>query len=316
MQYYNLVASCLNGQGNKVQDLLDIDSEAKLTNYLPEALRIWALALHKFESTERISKVPFHLIEKVKLYALDGVVVADLLNILPKIRKPELEIFSLYYLSVHLFDDIVEDPAKFHSKFNYNKKLSLDLQHRATGMSFILHILAAISKVLHENPEIYSATAALRIEKEFVESLSRQAIFFTREKELSSLPTEVLTIKQRQVSGEATSFLAVALQLEKRYGEKVAKYLKKSLFYLGSLTQFTDDIRDYDKDKISGNMNLLSSMESYYGLEARRKFVGWYLKEEDLMLEEIKKSKLDLDVTLLKAIPWHPFFLKPLSPNI
>jgi hypothetical protein len=87
------------------------------------------------------------------------------------------------------------------------------------------------------------------------------------------------------------------------------------LYYLGSLTQFTDDLRDYADDVEKNNANLFVSMKNEYGDGAVGMYVDWYVKEEKLMSEEIQKSKLNLDYGLVSCIPWYPYFYNKYLPK-
>lgn len=101
----------------KIYPLISDQMKARLDEYTRESINIWNSAMKKIKLFEDKSGIPFKLINEKKNYALDGVIVADLLHIKPQLRKPALEIFVIYYLAVHLFDDLVEDPKKFYSKF-------------------------------------------------------------------------------------------------------------------------------------------------------------------------------------------------------
>jgi len=144
----------------------------------------------------------------------------------------------------------------------------------------------------------------------FINSLVKQLKYFALEKNKNMKPEEILKIKQRKVSGEATSFIADALMINKFFDNKRCLYIKRALYYLGSLTQFTDDLRDYKKDKNTGNANLLIFMENFYKNKARDKFAEWYVLEENLMMKEFYKSGIQIDERVIKAIPWHPFFYR------
>jgi len=126
---------------------------------------------------------------------------------------------------------------------------------------------------------------------------------------------KVFDIKQHRVSGEATAFIADCLQIDSRYDQKTYKHLRKALYYLGALTQFTDDLRDYSDDIEKNNANLFVSMKNEYGNGARDMYVDWYIKEEKLMSEEMQKSKLNLDHGLVSCIPWYPYFYNKNLPN-
>lgn len=303
------------GRSIEVGEAIPNKIKAKFYSYAPEAREIWDAALCAFATIEDKTKTPYRLNEKPKIYALDGIVVADSLGISKTQRFAALQIFSIYYLAVHLLDDLIEDPTKFRSKFSTAAKNDVDLYLDAIGVSFILHATMSASRILSLSgccaPEVI-----VKIGQKFTESLAKQIRYFTLEKGKNMTPEKILEIKQHCVSGEATSFIADCLQLDNHYGESRYRHIKKALKHLGSLTQFTDDLRDYHKDIENGNANLLISMEGHYGANAQDTFMTWYLREERLMAEELVKAKFVPNDNLISAIPWHPFFMKHLSAQL
>lgn len=262
----------------------------RLASYVPLANKIWAGAMKQLSRNEKETKTPFTFNKEPKLYALDGVAIAGTLGL--KDVSTGLTIFSIYYLCAHMYDDIVEDQKKFHSKFVYKNML----EENALGISFFLHALSVVVSITND----------FTIIKIFLESLAAQTLCFTQEKDKKFSPREVFELKERKINGILTSFLADCLCLHD-------VHIKKGLYYLGSLTQFTDDIRDYEEDKQNGNANLLISMENHFGkVRANERYVQWYKKEEKRMEKEFHKSGID-NLEIIKAIPWHPFSLKHLT---
>ena len=117
-------------------------------------------------------------------------------------------------------------------------------------------------------------------------------------------------VRAGQVSGVATSMIADILCLQDTFNHKIATNLKQALYYLGSLTQFTDDLRDYAVDLAIGNANLMAGLETSFGRNAQEKFKQWYISEEEKMLEAFQNSGLVLDTAIVRAIPWYPSLIR------
>lgn len=294
------------GRGLEVGNYIDFDVKQKIISYVPEAKRIWFASMELFSKIENLTKTPFPLKKTDNLYALDGIIVAEELGINSDKRYYGLQLFSIYYLCVHLLDDLIEDQNKFESLFIYSKDSLYSNKIEATGLSFIMNAILSVSFIL-KNEKTENINKLINI---FVRSLTKQIKYFSMEKNKKMKPKEILKIKQREVSGEATSFIAEALSINHFFNHKEYIHIKKALYYLGSLTQFTDDLRDYRKDKNSGNANLLIFMENYYKDKAKDKFVEWYVSEEDLMMKEFYKAGVLMDEKVIKAIPWHPYFFR------
>lgn len=138
--------------------------------------------------------------------------------------------------------------------------------------------------------------------------------YFIAEKNPIMRPEEVLKIKQRYVSGEATSFIIESLKVVGMNFYEKESNLKKALFWMGSLTQFTDDLRDLENDRKKGNLNLIIAIErELKNIEGvKKKWAKMYVKEEQKMVSCLELSKIS-DIEIFKAIPWHPFFMKHLA---
>lgn len=312
-QTKNFVKKCvlftLDGHNKEIGNIIPEKIKTKIYSYIPEAREIWDTTINTFKTIENKIETPFNLKENPKLYALDGIIIADSLGIPREERFVALQVFSIYYLAVHLFDDLIEDPAKFGSKFSITTKDEIELHLKAAGVSFSFHIIMTIYQMLISNNK-YKPKEINEISQKFVEILAKQIRYFALEKRKDMTPEKTLEIKQHCVSGEATSFIADCILEGIHYNKQKFKHIKKALFYLGSLTQFTDDLRDYKEDKKNNNANLLISMEKQNETNARNEFINWYLLENKLMLDEIKKTKLTIDNELISIIPWYPLFLK------
>lgn len=279
-----------------------------LEKCIPEAKNVWDLAMKKMSETEDALNAVLRLNEKPKLYALDAIAVFKELNI-NKIQRDKIaQLFALYYLAVHLFDDAVEDTEKLRRKFNYNGNVPKANHVSALIASFSLNLDLCFSRILGQvNP--LSLSNFLR---QVNTSLSKQFRYFMIEKNRSLTTKETLEAKQHCVSGESTAFM---IECMKAVGVKLGKNekeLRKALYYLGSLTQFTDDFRDLGEDRVNKNLNLIVSMEKEFGkAKAIKVFSEMYLKEEKLMVSHLKKAGI-ANIEIFKSIPWHPFFMKHL----
>jgi hypothetical protein len=301
------------GELREIEKYIPKEILTKLYSYVPEAKRIWKNAIKIFENTEKETEIPYHLVEKSKLYALDGVVCGEILGISMEKRSAPLMAFAIYYLSVHLYDDLIEDPDKFLSKFLYLGESSPKDRIRPMCVSFALHSSIAASRAIGYLNNYSDSESQLIFIQKFMKSLAMQIKYFAKEKKVDITPEETLEIKEHCVSGEATGFLTDCFKTVYPQSDDFYADLKTILKKLGSLTQFTDDLRDYGKDRITENANLLISMEEKWGVGAKKHFAEWYLKEEQEMLSELNKAGLDKSAGLICAIPWHPFFMKHLA---
>lgn len=313
-KYVSLFNLVIANQDEQIPRYFPEDVISKFASLVSEAEDIWSSSLSFVYRAEEITGFPFHLNEKPRLYALDGIVVADALGIPPAMRASPIQAFCLYYLSVHLIDDFIEDISKFTSAFTYSgadKHIPTSIDVNASIVGFILHVNMAITSILQGASGIFSPDTIIKLQELVARSLASQTKYFLLEKDLSLTPKDVLEIKQRRVSGEATSLIADFLQVEKILGHSGSVHIKEALRSLGSLTQFTDDVRDYEEDKTNGNSNLLLSMEKSYNRCAVQKLVEWYIEEENKMIKMLQSCELSINEEQFLTIPWYPFFLKP-----
>lgn len=284
--------------------------KAELVKLVPNSKKIWKDAIQQLRRDGRKLKLPYKFRSDPKTYALDGLIIARALGIPDERSSLPLQIFCLFYLSVHIIDDLVEDHAKFRSHFTVaDKRRSSqgETVKEVLPFSYTLNVLLSIYRMLMENScyaknsdEIFSSIAT---------SLGSFTHFFLLErKELP--PRKIFQIKERGVSGVATSMIADILCLKDIFSHKIATNLKQALYYLGSLTQFTDDLRDYTVDLAIGNANLMAGLETAFGKNAHEKFKRWYSNEEEKMLEAFQNSGLDLDTGIMRAIPWYPSLIR------
>ncbi len=303
----SLVAIAINSP-DKVAVNLDSRISTQIRGSLPLSIDIWDVVARTVEKVEKKVSLPFHLHHDKKFYALDPILVGAAFGFDASEIKPILALFTLYYLEVHLIDDLIEDQGKFYSKFK-NGDCNTDGSFKAASSLFTLVFNLASTELIRAM-EIDGAAAAEMLTL-LNRSLLSQIRHFVVEKD--TLNTEqVLEAKMHKVAGPATAMLADMLNTKYRFDRERFRHLKESLFYLGSLTQFTDDIRDRGKDAKTGNANLLLSLERDFSAGVADEFETLYKRDEELMLECAAKTGLQPDCDLLRAIPWHPFVVKPL----
>ncbi len=281
----------------------------KFEKFTAPSKEIWRLATDAQRKAGKGLRLPYEIKKSTKTYALDGLVVARTLGIPDSESLVPLQIFSLYYLAVHVIDDLVEDDAKFRSHFKFTGEDEERTNKQVLPFSYTLNALQSIYKMLMDN-SMYAKNTD-EIFAHILETLGGFTHFFLLES-LELPPEKIFQIKEREVSGVATSMVADLLCLEQRFNRRVAVNIKQALMYLGSLTQFTDDLRDYDVDRANGNANLLVGFEKKLGESGLDTFVEWYLEEEERMLESFRNSGLTLDLELIRAIPWYPSFVTSL----
>lgn len=290
-----------------VKNLLDTlnidptDGINEMRTHVDEAHLVWQRLIKDIRSAEEVLQNTYIFNDAPKLYAIDALTVFHKLNMDNEQRLNAAKLFTLYYLAVHLFDDAVEDKAKLASKFQSNNNGAIDIASLVA--SFALEINLIASKILVNAPP----DQAMEFLRSMNVSLGKQFKYFLVENETNISPEEVLEIKQHCVSGEATSFIvecAVVNGLD--LGTSVL-HLKKALYYLGSLTQFTDDLRDMDEDMKNSNLNLINVINQSNA--PKNTFVQMYSNDQKLMLESLEKVPEITGTAVFIAIPWYPFFI-------
>src|SRR3989344_3904363 len=282
--------------------------EERVTEQLKDGLaklvqpskKIWRQATRSLGRDGRRLKLPYELREDPKTYALDGLAVARMLGIVDKDSSIPLQIFSLFYLAVHAIDDLAEDYPKFFAQFALAQRYAhfeervikevLPFSYTLNSILSIYRMLAGDSRYAKNSDQIFL---------DLITNLGKFTHFFLLE-QAESAPDRILQIKEREVSGVATSMIADLLCVEDVFNHRVAVNLKDALFRLGSLTQFTDDLRDYDIDCAKGNANLVAGLEAKFEATAQEKFRQWYIREEEMMLDSFRNSGLDINTDLLR----------------
>jgi hypothetical protein len=281
----------------------------ELAGLVSPSKQVWAQAIQVLTRDGQELQLPFEVQKSSKTYALDGLAVARILGISDEDSCLPMQIFSLYYLSVHIIDDLAEDYPKFIAQFKITDEHASheeQVTKEILPFSYTLNTVLTIFRMLMSHGRYAKSTD--KIFHNLITSLGAFTHFFLLE-QLELSPEKVLDIKQRGVSGIATSMIADLLCIEDTFSYRTATNIKSALHYLGSLTQFTDDLRDYDVDIARGNANLLVSLERKFKKTALEMFAQWYVREEELMLHAFHNCGLDLNTNLMRAIPWYPSVL-------
>jgi hypothetical protein len=288
------------------EERVTAQSRDYFSKLIPASKRIWRQATQNLGRDGRKLKLSYELREDPKTYALDGLVVAHALGISDRDSSVPLQIFSLFYLAVHAIDDLAEDYPKFYAQFKITERYARFEERvvkEVLPFSYTLNSILSIYRMIAGDSRY--AKNGDRIFLDLIMNLGKFTHFFLLE-QAESAPERILQIKEREVSGVATSMIADLLSLEDVFNHRVAVNLKDALFRLGSLTQFTDDLRDYDIDHAKGNANLMAGLEAKFKSAAQERFQRWYGREEEKMLGSFHNSGLDLNTELLRAIPWYP----------
>jgi hypothetical protein len=301
------------------------------------AIKIWENATKNMVSVEKDLNLPYLFHHKTELFALDALIVAKVLGINKNKIYDQIEAFSIFYLTIHLLDDVFEDPQKFLSNFSKvkfsflqfsallgkqkspNRKIQSyykefdtsflinnnDLKIEQALISFLICSDISIQRILNKNKNILNS---FEIQSATKESEGKQINCFYTETYHNNDITTIFKIKNEGVSGESTSLIADFLNVNTIFGKKRGNYIKKALYRLGSLTQFTDDLRDYENDKRNENANIIVSLEKKYGKKkALEEWGKMYSNEEIKMKYFLSKAKIYDHNNILNIIPF--FFL-------
>ncbi len=271
------------------------------------ALHVWRSVAHRFAYKESVFEIPFALAEDPKLYALDALIIAGPLIAERKDLFAIAEIFTVFYLLLHYFDDHVEHPDKFFSKFDFDKEGDLDAQRGAAPFSFSLISLAIIGEILDSQEVLLEKKAAIL--SAIYDRLASQTRYFALEKQANLSADNVLEIKARKVSGKTLGILADLLRHYLGLSDEVFKKLEKGMMYLGSMEQITDDMRDLHVDNTLHNANIVIA-DMQYGQESGiSKLTELFNQEnknaQECMMELYKASQLK---TIL-SLPFYPFMI-------
>lgn len=271
------------------------------------ALHVWRSVAHRFAYKESLFQIPYTLAEDPKLYALDALTIAGPLIEERKDLFAIAEVFTVFYLMLHYFDDHVEHPDKFFSKFDFDKDGSLDAQRGAAPFSFSLISLAIIGEILDSQETLSKKKAAIL--SAIYDRLASQTRYFALEKQTNLTADNVLEIKARKVSGKTLGILADLLRHYLGLSNKEFKHLEKGMMYLGSMEQITDDMRDVHVDSTMHNANIVVAALKYDHPSGISKLT-------DLFNQENKNAERCLsclykpnDLKIILSLPFYPFMI-------
>lgn len=283
--------------------------DVSVLKYHDEALKVWRSVAHRFAHKESVYRIPYSLAENPKLYALDALTIAAPLIKDKKQLIAVAEIFTIFYLIIHYFDDHVEHPDKFFSKFDFSSESNLDAQRGAAPFSFVLLALTIIGEILEEQNKL-SKEAQLEIINAVFVRLASQTRYFTQEKQTNLTVTEVLEIKAREVSGKTLGILADLLKVVLNYDAQRHNELETGLLYLGSVEQFTDDIRDISVDSTLMNANIVIAASDQFGFAPGNSVLDdLYHQEVSMANKSLAKFYSKSELLVILSLPYYPFMI-------
>ena len=289
----------------KESDIFD----ANILDYQHTALEVWSEVIKSYHAKEIEFKIPYSIAETPKLYALDALAVIAPLTEDNSKRKFVAKLFVIFYLLVHFYDDHVEHLDKFYSKFQFKNDQNIDPQKGAAPFSFVLISYELILQEIQQQ-NAFSDLQTLALLRDINANLALQTQYFASERRVDLTENEVLRIKQEQVTGKSLSILAEFIKPLGLLDNTELRLLEKGLYYLGSLTQITDDIRDLDIDSTLKNANFINSSIACHGEELGIKIVS------EIFEEHVNKVKGYLqtiyseeDLKVILSLPFYPFII-------
>ena len=209
-------------------NVMDNRVKKEIISSLPKALATWRKMTKEIRAVEKNLSTPFAFSDEDKFYAVDPILISKAFGIADKGMENFYAAYSSYYLQVHLIDDLIEDPKKFVSKFKNS-----DIYSGELGMSSSLsvYLLNLVSSNFFEMAGL-EKKRILELQKAISHSLLKQVKHFVLEKEDIS-HHDIIQVKEREVSGEATSMMAEILQFNRFFSADDLKSIKKGLYYLG-----------------------------------------------------------------------------------
>jgi len=282
--------------------------DQQILKYKDNALTVWDSSMKILLAKEKFFEVPFTINENPRLYAIDALALASPLTADKEKIDLVSNVFVLFYLIVHLYDDYVEDPLKFYSKFDLSPKINLDLQRNAVPFSFLILTLSAITQEL-ESSTTLSNQAKLNILSLIQANLAEQAKYFAQEHKENPTIDEALSIK-RHVAGISLYVIADILNGLGLVKDSDLGDFKQGLYCLGTLSQITDDIRDYETDSKLGNTNIVKACVdnrgTVRGIDEVSKIFDSYLKKTKEKLSVVYNEE---EIMLIISLPFYPFMI-------
>lgn len=296
---------------NQVQDFIGSSRffDVDILSFHNDALRVWRSVARHYAVNEVEYRIPYSFAETAKLYALDALcLTAPLIkNDDDKLKLAEL--FTVFYLIVHLFDDHVEHRDKFYSKFDFSTASDIDTQRGAAPFSFMLLSFSILTDILSSISQ-FNQDERADIMREMYAVLARQTRYFASERQASMSIDETLEVKQRQVAGKTLAMFGDIIARYTNMSAAKAKRLHEGLVYLGSLTQITDDIRDKSIDSILRNANIVNTAARVLGdVAGEKRLDSIYQEEAGRAREHLEHVFTPQYVSVLLSLPFYPFMI-------
>lgn len=268
------------------------------------AKEIWRIVAADFAKIEEKYTLPYRLDEKTHLYAMDSLTLCDEMGVSKQDSVIVSKLYIVLFLLCSYFDDHVEHRDKFYSKFIFEKESDRSTQEGAVAFSTIAAFYELIIMYLVE------ANVDTSRQVEFIKTVNDSLLtytpFFTVERDRDPTVETVLEMKQHNVAGHLVASLADIVVTMGLVEETQAISLKKGLFYVGSLMQMTDDIRDSQIDITLHNANLLNTCLSRHGDQGYDVFATIFEKERTLASQYFSESQCLKGVKLM-SLPFYPF---------
>lgn len=310
-QVIKLLFSSKEAQRSYIQEVL---CEAGLLNvdvlaFKPQATALWNDVAKDFSALETEYNTPFKLQEREHLYAIDALLLADALKLDTISTEVVAKVYILFFLLVSYFDDHVEHRDKFYSKFSYENTSDRSTQHGAVPFSTIFMALELVDQYLTKANA--TAEQKIKIFQIISKNLLSYTQFFATERSIDATIEEVFEMKQRQVSAKVVAILADLVEPFTRLSSAKKQALSNGMFYLGSMMQITDDIRDAETDKVLKNANLMNVCHHVLGeAEGAKHFTEIFENESTLAKENLEKVFEEKHVSYLMSLPFYPFCIE------
>lgn len=294
---------------NETLELMTYDKDLikRLTKL---AQMVWEDFMHDFRQVEYRQNIPYELQESAKLYALDLLVIADSLNCNDEnlLRRISL-IYLIFYLNIHYFDDHVEDPEKFHSKFSYDATLPTETQHGAAPFSFQLGCIQLLEKNLSSLTAHHGIVDTHLIRNSYLRNMTNMTLHLVKERSTSLSYTTVIQVKNHGIFNAWADFTATLIGVfHPQQSDSDRKTITEALCSIGSLTQITDDLRDIQKDRALGNINIFTAaLSANHQSEAFRSIAQVYYNEEQSCVRSLRQFVPHHKLQNILFIPFYPF---------
>lgn len=270
------------------------------------AENLWMSVSSDIAKLEKANGIPFRLNESTHLYAIDAFVIADVLGLPMNQAAKIARIYIIIFLLCSYFDDHVEHRDKLFNKFLFSNSSDRSAQEGAMPFAIIF----MLQKLLRGYVEETGASASDKSEFLFLvnDMLLSYTPNFALERRSERTPEIVLRIKQHNVSGKIVAMLADIGGLVCDDTAKL-EILRKGLFYVGSVMQMTDDLRDAEIDNMLNNANLLNAYTYQRGDEIGLQEFSEFFVQEYRRASQCLEPLSPGQTKLLLSIPFYPFCL-------